>query len=113
MGRVTDALAAAAALAQAELNAAMPPPAVLQRLLPQPTDDGLGLALASAIVAVQLLCQQSEQRQRATLAAGCFEVHMCHAAILSPWVSVKLIANCSRVPWLHLLSMSLTTAEVR
>ena len=79
MGRVTDAVAAAAALVRAELNAAVPPPAVVQRLLPQPADDSLRLALASAVAAVQLLCQQSEQRQKSIIAAGGLEVCMCSA----------------------------------
>ena len=74
LGKVTDAVAAAATLVRAELNAAVPPPAVLQRmLLPEPTED-LASTLAAAVSAVHHLCHQSAQRQECTSFAGGFEV---------------------------------------
>jgi hypothetical protein len=77
LGRVTDSIAAAAALVKAELNSAIPPPAVLQRPLLPPPSDELSRALADVLAAVKLLHQQSQERQECSSAAGGFVVRIC------------------------------------
>jgi hypothetical protein len=82
MGRVTDTVAVAAALVRAELNAAVPSPAVLQRLMAHRPTDELYRSLAGAVAAVQWLSYQSQLRQESASAAGGFEVRMCFAVVL-------------------------------
>jgi hypothetical protein len=76
LGRVNDTIAAAAALVKAELNAAVPPPAVLQRPLLMPPTDELACALADALAAVQQLRDHSQHRQECNRAAGSLKVRM-------------------------------------
>jgi hypothetical protein len=80
---MTDTLTAAAALVRAELNAAVPPPASLQRIR-LPTDE-LACALADALAAVELLRYHSQARQEHVRTAGGFGVRMCYAHLWLPW----------------------------
>lgn len=93
---MTDTVAAAAALVRAELNAAVPAPALLQRLqVPGPTDE-LYRSLAAAVAAVHWLSYQSQLRQEVLSAAGGYEVRICCAVTMLPSV-VKLALQLADV----------------
>ena len=94
---MTDTLAAAAALVRAELNAAVPAPALLQRLqVPGPTDE-LYRSLAAAVAAMHWLSYQSQLRQEVLSAAGGYEVRICCAVTMLPSISVELALQLADV----------------